>query len=268
VRWVVVDVLSYWGAEERAKRISLFVRLLDMCWEKRNYLVALSVCLGLQDSSIERLKQTWSRVEPLCYERFGQLKELLHPGRNFTHFRQAISSAVSPAIPFLGIPFRDLIYLNDTNPTFVGPNKTSVNVLKLVEIYDLSYKWHNRLLKNSFNYEPNPQIASYVCAIFGFSRFPDSVAKKISFGLEPPKKKSPQILKEFATISFPIEEHVLLRSLLPHFFSSSLLPSESILMEGDGGGGEERWRRAEVRKTFMMKSPSLGKLKRNWTTKN
>ena len=43
-------------------------------------------------------------------------------------------------LDYLGVLFRDLIYMHDSLPTFIGPQKTLVNVLK-VRGLSLKAKW-------------------------------------------------------------------------------------------------------------------------------
>ena len=105
---------------------------------------------------LSRLKDTWSLVPPDRLSAFESAKELFGSTKNFASLRNALAKGTSsPACSlcftyyyfifsfpelnsylffltvYLGVALRDLIYLHDSNPSYVGENQRLINVLKV-----------------------------------------------------------------------------------------------------------------------------------------
>ncbi|KAI9352578.1 ras guanine nucleotide exchange factor domain-containing protein [Obelidium mucronatum] len=156
--WVVTRVLMGKKPKSRAKMIFKFVEVAQELRRLNNFNTLMAVLSGLTSTPIHRLKQTQSVLQlanPLqhqqqqheksdaeqqrCIQTLRDLSNLMSPDKSFANYRSALKSVAEsgePCIPYLGVMYRDLIYIEEGNKDFLADG-VSVNVAKALMMGDV-----------------------------------------------------------------------------------------------------------------------------------
>ena len=132
--FVTRTILMAENVQERAKLISKFIKVAHGCLEVKNYSSSMAIFSGLNRSYIDRLKMSWSGVPMKVVKKNQSLNQTFSVDGNFQCYRDSIKSVSSPCIPVLSIIHRDLIYIAEGNPDYVGEDKKLINFEKYAMI--------------------------------------------------------------------------------------------------------------------------------------
>jgi hypothetical protein len=142
-QWVVSVVLSAQLPSQRAEYIVYFLKIADhLQTVLANYNASYAVISALSDSSVERLKLTWSRVSQPFLALHAKLQEVWSVSRNFARYREELqrAKALPPAIPYCGLLSKDLFAVQENNRSDVvespAGGASHVNVDKLRLLWD------------------------------------------------------------------------------------------------------------------------------------
>jgi son of sevenless len=72
-----------------------------------------SITSALGTSPILRLARTWAQVNPKTSVLLESLRNLISTTKNFAQYREALHLANPPCIPFMGVYFTDLVFIED-----------------------------------------------------------------------------------------------------------------------------------------------------------
>jgi hypothetical protein len=150
--WVITEILSIKkGSKSRARVIEFFIEMAVHFRRLHNFNAVWEIVLGLQHSSIYRLKKTFSKIRKCDLKVLDQLKELTSSSQNFKVFRENLRQANPPLIPIQAVYQSDLTFLHNTGKTFLSPQ--IVNFYKLYRIADYVFdiKVRNKLFKVIFS---------------------------------------------------------------------------------------------------------------------
>ena len=98
--WVYSEIVSTEDLNQRAARIVKFIQVAQECKRLNNYNGVFEIVAGLSNSSVHRLKKTWSLVGKE-YNDFLETMKDLQPV-NFKKLREELRVANSPCIPYIG----------------------------------------------------------------------------------------------------------------------------------------------------------------------
>jgi len=115
--WVVFEVLNGSTHKDRVQIILHFGQVAKTLQRMNNFNGMCAVISGLNNSSVTRLKRTFTRLAKKekntgCDE----MTKLAQGEDNFRSLREMWSNVEPPAIPFLAITLKDLTFLEDGNP--------------------------------------------------------------------------------------------------------------------------------------------------------
>jgi hypothetical protein len=130
--WVATTVVSGETIEARCSLIRYFVLVAQECLALNNYNGALEVLSGLDSASLARMIQTWTALSPTVLKQFETLRETVTIGNNYRTMRDLVSSALGPAIPYLGMYMADLLFIEEGNPTLVDEDLYNFEKLEMV----------------------------------------------------------------------------------------------------------------------------------------
>ncbi|KJE90812.1 RasGEF domain-containing protein, variant [Capsaspora owczarzaki ATCC 30864] len=91
------NTLSYWvatqaclgqNAVERCKAIEKFIKIARQCLKYNSFNCLMAILSGLNNSSVQRLKNSWAIVRSKRRSEFLALEELMRPGSNFAQYRE------------------------------------------------------------------------------------------------------------------------------------------------------------------------------------
>ncbi|KAL6599240.1 ras GEF, partial [Neocallimastix californiae] len=88
--WVASEILRTSSIELRAKLIGKFIRIAQKCYHMNNYCTLNQIIYGLQNTYVERLKRTWTKVSNNEKNIYKKLVEFTNPFSNFKHVREAM----------------------------------------------------------------------------------------------------------------------------------------------------------------------------------
>jgi len=181
---VTCTILSQSDARVRSKYIKYFLSVAQECRELRNYTTTMEITAALAASPVARLNKSWSSKSR---EQFRDLERLMLA--NFRELRSITTNASPPCIPYLGLYFSDLVFIEDGNPTYLKDAPNLINWEKALMSYN-AVEEIQRFQPYAFALTPCSAIQSYLNNIVSASNISDTQAYQLSLTLEPrePKK--------------------------------------------------------------------------------
>ncbi|KAI8906627.1 ras guanine nucleotide exchange factor domain-containing protein [Powellomyces hirtus] len=164
------DKESYWCATEVVKekdlkkRVVLLRKLIatgKMCQELNNFFTMYAFIAGLNMPPIQRLKKTWDALPDKSKKQWAELEKIQDPSRNMKNYRDILSVAVPPIVPFLPLYLKDLTFMNDGNASKIGDERQMINFDKL-RMMGNRVKDISALASVEYNFEPLPHIQNFL----------------------------------------------------------------------------------------------------------
>ncbi|KAL6060136.1 RasGEF domain containing protein [Balamuthia mandrillaris] len=131
--WVVTQVLLRETPEERAQFIVLTIKVAKICFELSNLNTLMQILCGLSNSSVRRLRETWSLVPEKHQEALAAFDAFMAARNNFKRYREGFEAKPHPKLPYLGLILRDLTYIEDGNKMFNEDG--SLNESRMLMLY-------------------------------------------------------------------------------------------------------------------------------------
>jgi len=148
--WCRTKILQQEDPKEREKLVSKFIKIMKELRKHNNFNSYLALLSALDSAPIRRLEWCKSITE--------SLKEhctLIDSSSSFRAYRQALSSAVAPCIPYVGLVLQDLTFVHIGNPdTFDG----KVNFAKRWQQFNILDNLM-RFKKKTYNFERKEDIS-------------------------------------------------------------------------------------------------------------
>ena len=95
--------------------LSRFIDVAVACREMNNFNGVAQITSALLSSPIARLKQTMGRVSKKHKAHLKELEELIDPSGSYKTYRATIDACSPPIIPFQGVYWTDLVFLNENS---------------------------------------------------------------------------------------------------------------------------------------------------------
>ncbi|OLY81356.1 Cell division control protein 25 [Smittium mucronatum] len=126
--WVIICILSEDTAKSRVKVLKYMIKVANECMVLKNYNALFLFVSAFSSSFISRLKKTWSLLSPKYLTLYDNMQKITDHNRNYSFYRNLLSSTQPPALPFLGIVLTDLTFNDDGNPKFRKTNSLSASI--------------------------------------------------------------------------------------------------------------------------------------------
>ncbi|KNE57379.1 hypothetical protein AMAG_03101 [Allomyces macrogynus ATCC 38327] len=127
--WVQTEVCSQMSLDDRVKTVERLIRIAAKCLALGNFSTLQQIGIGLQQSSVDRLKATWKKVSSQDKATFDHLKQVLSLDRNSSALRAAIADrlkshpgTVIPPLPLYCADFEKL------RAVWAGRSTTNLNL--------------------------------------------------------------------------------------------------------------------------------------------
>lgn len=114
--WWCTEIVKEESSEGRCRVITNLLLMAQKFRELQNFNGIMEILSTLHNSSISRLKNSWSNVSKQLMEVFEELGKLMSPKSNFKNYREALSKIKPPYIPYLGVFLTDLTFTDDCKP--------------------------------------------------------------------------------------------------------------------------------------------------------
>lgn len=114
--WVASEIVNTEDLKERANSLKKFLTVCDHLFELGNFNGLMEIVAGLSLGCVQRLHKTWSlagSAAKAIYERFSNI---MTTKQNFQAYRHALSATRIPAIPYVGVILKDLVFVEEGNP--------------------------------------------------------------------------------------------------------------------------------------------------------
>jgi len=143
----------------------------------------MEVTAALAAAPIARLNKSWTAK---LREQFKELEKLMLA--NFRELRSITTNASPPCIPYLGLYFTDLVFIEEGNPTYLKDAPNLINWEKALMSYN-AVEEIQRFQPYSFVLNPCPAVQTYLTNILAASNMSDTQAYQMSLSLEPRESK-------------------------------------------------------------------------------
>eukprot|EP00002_Diphylleia_rotans_P020729 TRINITY_DN4023_c0_g1_i4.p1 TRINITY_DN4023_c0_g1~~TRINITY_DN4023_c0_g1_i4.p1 ORF type:complete len:1259 (+),score=339.80 TRINITY_DN4023_c0_g1_i4:62-3838(+) len=99
--WVVGSVLWQEQLKERSKALTRVIQVAEALRKLNNFNCVMAILSGLSQSSIHRLRVSFEELPSKVEQTWKDLQELMSNQMSFKKYRQALSTARLPCIPYL-----------------------------------------------------------------------------------------------------------------------------------------------------------------------
>ena len=123
---VTSTVLRESQPAHRRKCIEFFLKVSKELLALNNYNATMEIISALGNSSISRLKKTWTDKLEQQFKPFAEYLE-----KNFAKLRVEMSAATPPLLPYIGIFMKDLMMIDEGNENFIGPSLLNWQKMKM-----------------------------------------------------------------------------------------------------------------------------------------
>eukprot|EP01091_Cochliopodium_minus_P014277 TRINITY_DN4817_c1_g1_i1.p1 TRINITY_DN4817_c1_g1~~TRINITY_DN4817_c1_g1_i1.p1 ORF type:complete len:895 (+),score=275.82 TRINITY_DN4817_c1_g1_i1:52-2736(+) len=104
--------------------IKLFIKVIECLFNLNNFNGLMSVMSGLNNSSVQRLKDYWSCISENNMKIFNRFEVMMDNVENFKSYREHLKTLKhKPCIPYLAIHLRDVFFAIDSNEPYVSSIK-------------------------------------------------------------------------------------------------------------------------------------------------
>ncbi|KAF8571645.1 hypothetical protein P879_04378 [Paragonimus westermani] len=118
--WAPTEICAEPNLNRRVELLKRFIKLVKLCRELRNFNTMFCLLVGLHQTPVERLKQTWERLPNKYQKMYRDLSMVLDTSRNFCQYRNLFvtsGEASAPMIPYLPLVLKDLTFIHLGNPS-------------------------------------------------------------------------------------------------------------------------------------------------------
>ncbi|KAI9351245.1 ras guanine nucleotide exchange factor domain-containing protein [Obelidium mucronatum] len=183
--WIATVIISASNVKIRVILLKYFAQCAIKCRDIKNYNGITGIVAGLSMAPVARLHRTWRKFNKhypsICAE-YEQTAEIVSPKGQYASYRKEMKDIKLPAIPFLGLFFTDLTFIDLGNPELL-PN-TDINASRKVRLinFDKCKKIHG-VIKEIQKFQATPFQWQAIEGVQNFlSRIGETKAK---FSTEP-----------------------------------------------------------------------------------
>jgi hypothetical protein len=120
-QWVISEIVSERRLKARKQIFTKFIRIAAHLREIGNFHVMYSIITAFSNSSVSRLKWTIEKLSKTSKQILQDLETLMAMEGSFRNYREALQQiSSSPCIPYVGVPVKDLTFIEDGNPNLLN----------------------------------------------------------------------------------------------------------------------------------------------------
>lgn len=189
--FVATEICMHLKKKNRVRMIEYFVDVAKECINIGNFNSLMAILGGLNNSSVQRLKKTWSKVNK---EKFEMLEHLSNPCGNFSSYRSSLKAALWRSevasddrerivVPFFSVLLKDIFMLNENKNI---PNRTSNGHVNFGKMWELTKNVNEFMSWKQIEcpFERCPPVLNYLLTNPVFS---ENSLSSASFECEPPE---------------------------------------------------------------------------------
>ncbi|KAJ3221985.1 hypothetical protein HDU81_010216 [Chytriomyces hyalinus] len=144
---VSTAVISHESPKMRALMISHFIQVAQHSLDMRSINAACAITSCLNSSSIHRLTNTWTKVQPSSMQMFASLKAVFDHKANFKYLRTLLASfdasSTLSCVPWLGFFAHDVIAVKEAHAGYIDGRVNVARLRALAKVVDAAFKFQN-----------------------------------------------------------------------------------------------------------------------------
>lgn len=134
-QWVVSEIVGERRLKSRKQVWNKFIRVAEQLRLQNNFHVMYAIITAFSNSAVSRLKWTLEKLNKQSRQSMQDLETLMAMEGSFRNYRDALQQvSSSPCIPYVGVPLKDLTFIEDGNPNVVD---NLVNWAKRKLVFDV-----------------------------------------------------------------------------------------------------------------------------------
>lgn len=127
--WVTTCIVTAGRPEKQAWMLRKFIAIAKRLYELRNWNGVMEITVGLGNCAVTRLRTATKLLGLKDREVWNKLEGLIVPTANYRVYRSLAKEL--PSLPVLAVLQRDLLFMYDGNPHYLGPRGDLINVEKM-----------------------------------------------------------------------------------------------------------------------------------------
>ncbi|KAF8978788.1 hypothetical protein BGZ46_006136 [Entomortierella lignicola] len=120
--WVTDTIVDELDIKKRVGIIKHWIEVGEECLKLNNFDTLTAISCAIESTPVKRLYNTWEGISKTYYERSLQLKKMVSSEFNYSVYRAKLKSIRAPCIPFLGLYFTVIAYIEDGNSLYKESN--------------------------------------------------------------------------------------------------------------------------------------------------
>ncbi|KAF9346513.1 hypothetical protein BGX26_001965, partial [Mortierella sp. AD094] len=120
--WVTDTIVDELDIKKRVGIIKHWIEVGEECLKLNNFDTLTAISCAIESTPVKRLHNTWEGISKTYYERSLQLKKMVSSDYNYSLYRAKLKSIRAPCIPFLGLYFTVIAYIEDGNSLYKDSN--------------------------------------------------------------------------------------------------------------------------------------------------
>ncbi|XP_062853655.1 rap guanine nucleotide exchange factor 4-like isoform X3 [Trichomycterus rosablanca] len=117
--WVVTEVSLCGTLSKRVQLLKKFIKIAAHCREFRNLNSFFAIIMGMCNTAVSRLSQTWEKLPSKFKKFYAEFESLLDASRNHRMYRLTMAKMEPPIIPYMPLLIKDMMFVHEGNKTFV-----------------------------------------------------------------------------------------------------------------------------------------------------
>ncbi|KAK3814468.1 MAG: ras guanine nucleotide exchange factor domain-containing protein [Benniella sp.] len=122
--WVTDTVVDEQDVKKRIGVVKHWIEVGEECLKLNNFDTLTAISCAIESTPVRRLHNTWEGISKAYIERAEQLRKTISSEFNYTVYRAKLKTVQAPCIPFLGLYFTVIAYIEDGNSIYKEPNPT------------------------------------------------------------------------------------------------------------------------------------------------
>ncbi|KAG0316571.1 hypothetical protein BGZ99_006818 [Dissophora globulifera] len=125
--WVTDTIVDESDVKRRIEVIQYWIEVGEECLKLNNFDTLTAISCAIESTPVKRLNNTWEGVSKSYLDRFLLLKKTVSSELNYSVYRAKLKTVQAPCIPFLGLYFTVIAYIEDGNSVYkeVNPATTT-----------------------------------------------------------------------------------------------------------------------------------------------
>lgn len=130
--WVSHSILSLEKLRDRVRMYTRFIKIAEHLRNLNNFQTFQAILAALSSTPIHRLKMTQMSVDPRAMAKVEEWNDLMKGDQSYRKVREALVSIKPPAIPYIGIFLKDIVFIADGNPDMTAEGLINFNKYRLL----------------------------------------------------------------------------------------------------------------------------------------